>query len=231
MADLSQLENSGKFREAIEALKTTPTYDATYFYNLGVLHGKMGLPGSAVAYLEKANHLKPHDPEIQRNLNLAKQSLQKHLNSLGSEIGIDSTSSSLELFSDRIQGDEIFGVIGMITLIVSILWIRAYLKTRSLIKTLLKPSGWFGVFGLIVVFAFYGLYRSANSNPPAVLLEKELLRSGPGLTFPEISPIETGVKVRMVGPPSSANENETWQKVRYKGNETAWLPVSSLLPL
>jgi hypothetical protein len=119
----------------------------------------------------------------------------------------------------------------MITLIVSLLWIRAYLKTRSLLKALLKPSGWFGVFGLIVIFAFYGLYRSANSNPPAVLIVKELLRSGPGLTFPEISPIETGVKVRMVGSPSSANENETWQKVRYKGNETAWLPASSLLPL
>ncbi|MBU6152684.1 MAG: hypothetical protein KGP28_00150 [Bdellovibrionales bacterium] len=231
MADLTQLERAGKFKEAIEALKSSPTYDASYFYNLGVLHGKIGSPGQAVAYLEKANHLKPHDPEIQRNLILAKNALQSSLDSNNSEIGIDSTSSPLELFSDRIQADEIFGVIGMISLIVSILWIRAYLKTRNLLKTLLKPSGWFGLLGLIVVFAFYGFYRSANSTPPAVLITRELLRSGPGLTFPEIAPIETGVKVRLVGPPSSVNENETWQKVRYKGNETAWLPASSLLPL
>ncbi len=231
MADLTQLEGAGKFKEAIESLKAAPTYDASYFYNLGILHGKSGAPGLATAYLEKANHLRPHDPEIQRNLNIARKSLQDHLANVGSEMSIDSTSSPIELFSDRIHGDEIFGVIGMITLIVSLLWIRAYLKTRSLIKTFLKPSGWFGVFGLIMIFAFYGLYRSGNSNPPAVLIAKDLLRSGPGLSFPEIAPIEAGVKVRMVGAPSSVNENENWQKVRYKDNETAWLPVSSLLPL
>ena len=231
MADLIQLESAGKFKEAIEALRSTPTYDASYFYNLGVLHGKSGSPGLATAYLEKANHLRPHDPEIQRNLNLARSALKEHLNNISSEMGVDSTSTPLEMFSDRIQGDEIFGIIGMITLIVSLLWIRAYLKTRSLIKTFLKPSGWFGVFGLVMIFAFYGLYRSGNSDPPAVLVSKDLLRSGPGLSFPEIFPIEAGVKVRMVGAPSSVNENENWQKVRYKDNETAWLPVSSLLPL
>ncbi len=95
----------------------------------------------------------------------------------------------------------------------------------------MKPSGWFGVFGLVLVFALYGLYRSGNSSPPAIVLMKDFLRSGPGLSFPEIGPIESGVKVRIIGAPSSVNENENWQKVRYKDGETAWLPVSSLLPL
>jgi hypothetical protein len=102
MADLKQLESAGRFKDAIEVLKSAPTYDATYFYNLGILHGKSGTPGLAVAYLEKANHLKPHDPEIQRNLNIARKGLQEHLNHAGAGIGIDTASTSIEMFTDRI---------------------------------------------------------------------------------------------------------------------------------
>ena len=59
----------------------------------------------------------------------------------------------------------------------------------------------------------------------------EPLRSGPGLNYPEIMGIEPGVKVRMIGSPATVNENELWQKVRYKPNQTAWTHLSSLLPL
>ena len=231
MTDIAQLEAAGKLKEAVEALKQNPNYDATYFYNLGVLHGKLGQSGLAVAYLEKANQLKPHDPEILRNLRFAQKSLGDHLANMASEISIDSASTSLERFSDRIQGDEILGVIGLVTVIVSILWIRAYLKTRNIMKTFLKPSGWFGVLALVLMFAFYAIYRTGSSTPAAVVLNHELLRVGPGLNFPEIVAIEPGVKVRMIGSALSVNENETWQKVRYKGDQTAWLPSSSLLSL
>lgn len=231
MSDLGQLEASGRFKEAVDLLKQSPTYDGVYFYNLGVLHGKLGQAGPAVAYLEKANSLRPHDPEVQRNLTLARDALRNALAGMNSETGLDSASTSLERFSDRIHGDEILGVTGLVTLIVSLLWIRAYLKTRNLTKTFLKPSGWFGFLALVLVFAFYGLYRTGNSSPAAILIGKELLRSGPGLSFPEITPIESGVKVRLVGSPASANENELWQKVRYKNDQTAWVPLSSLLPL
>jgi tetratricopeptide (TPR) repeat protein len=231
MTDLTRLAAEGNFKEAIEALKQNPNYDADYFFNLGILHGKMGQHGLAVAYLEKSNHDKPHDPEIQKNLQFARDSLSQHLASLNVEVSIDPASNRLERFSDRIDGDEILGMIGMVMVLVSLLWMRAYLKTRNIIKTLLKPSGWFGVLAVVLVFAFYGLYRSGGSNPPAVVINREVLRSGPAITYPEISPIEVGIKVRLVGSPATVNENELWQKVRYKNNLSAWLPFSSLLPL
>ena len=231
MSEVSQLAAAGKYKEAVDALKQSPTYDAEYFYNLGVLYGKLNQPGLAAAYLEKANREKPHDPEILKSLHFAQDSLRNSLIKSGTEANIDSASTQLELFSDRIQGDEILGVIGLITLIVSLLWIRAYLKTRNITKTFLKPSGWYGVLGLVLMFAFYGIYRTGSANPPAVLTSRVLLRSGPGLNFPEINPIEAGIKVRIIGSPVSANENELWQKVRYKGGQTAWVPLSNLLPL
>ena len=137
MSDLSQLETAGKFKDAVDALKQNPTYDATYFYNLGVLYGKMNQPGLATAYLEKANREKPHDPEILHNLKIARSSFEKQLLQEHLEIGVDGASNQLEQFSDRIQADEMYGVIGLVTVIVSLLWIRAYLKTRNNLKNFL----------------------------------------------------------------------------------------------
>jgi tetratricopeptide (TPR) repeat protein len=227
----SKLEAAGKYREALELLKQKPAYDSTYFFNMGILYGKSNQPGLATAYLEKANRLNPHDPEIMANLKFARSQLQQQLAAQRSEVTLDSASNDFERFADRIQSDEILGVIGLITVVVSLLWIRAYLKTRNIVKTFLKPSGWFGVFALVLAFAFYGVYKVGIINPPAVVLVTQPLRSGPGVTYPEITNIGAGVKIRMVGSAVTVNENELWQKVRYKSEQTAWLPLSSLLPL
>lgn len=231
MSDVAELAAAGKYREAVDALKQNPTYDATYFYNLGILYGKMNQPGLATAFLEKANRIRPHDPEILRNLSLARDGLKNRLIETNSEMRLDGASNQFERFSDRIQGDELLGAIGLIMVIVSLLWIRAYLKTRNLTKTFLKPSGWFGVLALVLFFAFYGVYKAGNYNPPAMIVIRDQLRSGPGLNFPEISVGEPGIKVRLIGSPARVNENELWQNVRYKSNQTAWIPLSSLLPL
>lgn len=232
MSAFSDLAAAGKYKEAIALLQQNPTYDANYFFNLGVLYGKDQQPGLAVAYLEKSSKLKPHDPEILKNLKIAQPQLrQQLLASKASIVELDGASNSLEKFADRIQRDEIMGVIGLVVLIVSLLWIRAYLKTRNITKTFLKPSGWFGALAVVLSFAFYGVHSMGSSNPPAVLLMKQPLRSGPGMNYPEIVSLDAGVKVRMVGSSITLNETEGWQKIRYNAENTAWIPLSSLLPL
>lgn len=232
MSAFSELEAAGKFKEAISLLQQNPTYDANYFYNLGILYGKDQQHGLAVAYLEKSIHLKPHDPEILKNLKIAQPLLKKDLISTQAQITeLDPASNSLEKFADRIQADEIMGVIGLVVLIVSLLWIRAYLKTRNITKTFLKPSGWFGVLAVVLSFAFYGVHRMGSSNPPAILLLKQPLRSGPGMNYPETVTLDAGIKIRMVGSSVTLNETESWQKIRYDRDRMAWIPLSSLLPL
>jgi tetratricopeptide (TPR) repeat protein len=232
MSAFSDLEAAGKYKEAIALLQQNPTYDANYFFNLGVLFGKDQQPGLAVAYLEKSSKLRPHDPEILKNLKIAQPQLkQQLLASKASIIELDGASNSIEKFADRIQQDEIMGVIGLVVLIVSLLWIRAYLKTRNITKTFLKPSGWFGALAVVLSFAFYGVHHMGSSNPPAILLMKQPLRSGPGMNYPEIISLDAGIKVRMVGSSITLNETEGWQKIRYNAENTAWIPLSSLLPL
>jgi hypothetical protein len=232
MSAFSELEAAGKYREAISLLQQKPSYDANYFFNLGILYGKDQQFGLSVAYLEKSSRLKPHDPEILKNLKIAQPLFKRELlNTKSTVLELDAASNSLEKFADRIQTDEIMGVIGLVILIVSLLWIRAYLKTRNITKTFLKPSGWFGVLAVVLSFAFYGVHRMGSSNPPAILILKQPLRSGPGMNYPEIASLEAGIKVRLVGTSVALNETESWQKIRYDHEHTAWIPVSSLLPL
>lgn len=232
MSSISELAAQGKYKEAIALLQQNPTYDADYFFNLGILFGKDQHPGLAVAYLEKSSHLKPHDPEILKNLKIAQPQLKQFLlNGKSPFTELDAASNSLEKFADRIHQDEIMGVIGLVILIVSLLWIRAYLKTRNITKTFLKPSGWFGALAVVLSFALYGIHHMGTSHPPAVLLMKQPLRSGPGMNYPETILLEAGIKVRMVGSSINLNDTESWQKIRYQGDQTAWIPLSSLLPL
>jgi len=232
MSSFSELESAGKYKEAIALLQQNPTYDSNYFFNLGILFGKDQQHGLAVAYFEKSNHLKPHDPEIVKNLKIAQPLLKKELMvNHAKVIELDGSSNTLEKFADRIQLDEIMGVIGLVVLIVSLFWIRAYLKTRNITKTFLKPSGWFGALAVVLSFAFYGVHRIGSSNPAAVLLMKQPLRSGPGMNYPELFTIDAGIKVRMVGSSITLNETESWQKIRYDSEHTAWIPLSSLLQL
>ena len=225
------LDKAGKYQEAIQSLQANPAYDHFYFFNLGVLWGKINQNGLATAYLEKANRLRPHDPEIARNLKYARSLLLKSWGHSGDEQVLDQASSTIEQVADRIHHDEMLGVLGLVVLIVSLFWIRAYLKTRSIMKTFLKPSGWFGAFAVSISFAFYGVYRTGTLNPPAVVLYRQPLRSGPGLNYPEITNIESGLKIRMMGAGVAVGENELWQKVRYKPTLIGWIPLSNLLPL
>lgn len=105
------------------------------------------------------------------------------------------------------------------------MWIRAYLKTRNITKTFLKPSGWFGALSVVLAFAFYGVHRAGSSNPPAVFYNKQPLRSGPEMILRKIL-YEAGIKVEMVGSSITLNETEGWQKIRYNADLTAWIPLS-----
>lgn len=228
VAELAQQEN---YKEAINTLQQSATYDANYFYNLGILHGKLGNPGLATAYLEKANRLNPHDPEFIQSLLHARADLKASFSKKGLNGQVDAASNQVEKFSDKIHHDEILGVLGLLTLAASLFWIRSYWKTRNIKKALLRPAGWFGTFALVLTYALYGVYRVGSANPPSVSINLQSVRSGPGVGYPEIDSLEIGVKVRIIGSPVNVNEEEIWQKVRYKGEQTGWVPLSGLLPL
>lgn len=240
---------SEKFDEALRQIQAHPHDDGAYYYNLGTVLLKLGRIGQATAYLEKANHLQPHDVAIQQNLHLAR-------NALGQSIGperLDAASSWGETLADRLKLDEIRGAFGLVAFIIALFWIRSYIKTRKLRETLMKPAGWLGIGALAITAGLYGVERMSGLNPVAVCLEHTSIRSGPGDTYVELSQTEAGMKLRALGPtseqinPSSVSTAAVppspapsagpgaalplWRQVRYSSDGIGWIRASSVLLL
>ncbi|OFZ53081.1 MAG: hypothetical protein A2428_02550 [Bdellovibrionales bacterium RIFOXYC1_FULL_54_43] len=200
-AEARALYDSGKPEEALRAFLNHPDPEnASYYYNLGTLSFRLGRIGAALAYFEKANRLRPHDPSIQHNLQLARSTLGK---AIGDE-KLDRASNSLESLADRVPLDEVRGTFGLLCFILALIWLRSYLKIRELRKTLLQPAALFGLLGVAITGSLYGAQRLAEIHPPSVCLEGESIRSGPGSHFIELAQVEPGMKLRLLGPSSEA---------------------------
>jgi tetratricopeptide (TPR) repeat protein len=222
------LFDAGKYEDALREFQLHPSESAQYFHNLGTVYLKLGQPGPAIAYLDKANHLRPHDPEIQQNLKIAQTSLGRLI---GSD-HLDPASNGLEILADRVSMGEIRGALGLLGLIVAALWLRAYLRTRDLRRTLLQPSGLIGMIGLAITLALYATERLAEAHPPAYALDRVVVRSGPGEQYAQLGQLESGVKLRLLGPSESiqaGGKPQLWDQVRYSQDGIGWVPASSLL--
>jgi len=218
--------DSGKFDDALHSLQDHPREEPNYYYNLGTVHFKLGHPGLAVAYLEKANRMRAHDTDIQNNLATAR-------NELGRVIGearLDTSSTWVESLADRVPLDEVRGTLGLVAFVLTLVWTRKYWITRDIKKTLLQPAGILTLVALFITSALYFAQRSADSHPPAVALDSQTIRSGPGNTFIDLGHVEAGVKLRLLGP-TALEGTETWRQVRFSGDGIGWIPSSSLLLL
>lgn len=228
--DSRSLYDAGRLDEALSALLSNPTPDAHYFYNLGNVYYRLGQPGVAVAYFEKANRLKAHDSDILHNLAVARSTLQQ-------QIGIqrlDAASTWIESLVDRVPLDEIRSTIGLLAFIVSLVWIRGYRKHRNLGKTLLRPAGLLGLLGLAITVSLYLAQRLAASSPPAVCTQAHSIRSGPGDQYLDLGKLEAGMKIRLLNQSATsegAGASELWQQIRFTHSEIGWIRASSLLLL
>jgi hypothetical protein len=225
------LFDTGKYEAALSELTAHPAEDASYFYNLGTIYNKIGRVGPSVAYLEKANRLEPHDPAIQHNLALARDEL-------GRLVGIerlDPASTWAENIADHVTLSEIRGTIGLVGTIMLILWLKTYLRTRRLRKTLLTPAALCASVGFLITLGLYAVERLAEAHPPAVCIERQAVRSGPGDHFLELARLEAGTKLRVLGPTANAEapgtEPQAWRQIRFSQDGIGWVRVSSLLLL
>lgn len=234
-----------QYKEALKELQTHPHENGSYYYNLGTVSYRLGELGRAVAYLEKGNRLASNDADIQYNLSVVRSALAQQL---GADL-LDPASSWWEKLADRVTIEQARATLGLMGLILSLLWIRAYLATRSLRKTFLNSAAFIAVLSFSITLGVYGIQRWAESSPPAICLEKDSVRSGPGAQYMELARIEAGSKVRLLGssaadalthpePSGGAptqlgleNNSEIWKQVRYSSESVGWIRASSLLTL
>jgi tetratricopeptide (TPR) repeat protein len=251
--------DAGKYEDAFRSLRSNPTENAAYYYNLGTIAYKLGRPGTAVAFLEKAAELQPGDSATSHNLQLSRAALT-HL--IGQD-RLDPATTWYESLADRAATPEAKGAIGLVGLIVALGWFRAFRRVRSLGPTLLEPAGMLGALGLAATVGVFGAGRLAELHPPAICVERQVVRSGPGEHFLEIGSVEAGSRIRLLGPAATVNASadastaappsqgtsldgerdkavaqtpnadavQTWRQVRFSQEAIGWVRSSSLLLL
>jgi tetratricopeptide (TPR) repeat protein len=233
------LYDAGRLEEALRNFSAQSEQDASYFYNLGNTYYRLGKFGIALAYFEKANRLHPHDNDIQANLDLARKAVGR----LVGEEKLDPASTPFESTADGIPLDEVRAALGLFALILGALWVRTYLRTRALKITLFRPAALFGLIAFSITGALYAAQRFASTTPPAALVDRQVVRSGPGDRYSELAQLEPGTKVRALGPVAPATVEgkptesmtpppaEMWSQVRYAQDGIGWVRTSSLLLL
>lgn len=246
---VNQLIQAGNLDQAYQVLLAHPEGGAVYYYDLGTLAFRLGRIGPAVAYLEKANRFQPHDPDIQQNLKIARDSLSR---AIGTDL-LDPASSGPERLVDPVAMKEIRGALGLISLILALYWTLSLLKGRPLRRAFLSPSSQLGLLALVLVVGLYAMKREARDHPAAVSLNRETVRSGPGESFSDLGRVDAGAKVRLLGrrsmassperededllkmglgaDPPPASGSESWLQVRFASDEVGWLPESDLVIL
>ncbi len=226
--EIRALDQRGDIKGAINAMHQHPQDHAFYFYNLGTLYYRAGDFGPAVAYLEKANRKKPHDPDIRHNLQMARTELAK----LIGRDKLDPASNWIEDLSDPIPLDEVRAVLGLVALMLMVFWIRKYRKTRVLSETLAHPAGILGILAFALTAALYFAQRESERTPPAVSLQTQIVRRGPGEEFLEIGRVESGMKIRMRGASETSRGNpELWSQIEFGEDQVGWVRASGLLLL
>jgi len=233
--DTQNFYNAQKYEDALNTLEHSQL-DATYYYNLGTILARMERIGPSLAYLEKAKHLNPHDADIQANWALVQSKL---VQTLGSD-RLDPASSFLEQLGEFSQLPKVQTSLDLALLLFMAVWTGVYFIKRNLGNSLKNSLGFGSLLGILFIGSFLSIGKWSDFYPIAVCLEKEIVRSGPGNHFIELSQAEAGTKLRILGPQisaapggsaSSSNELELWHQVRYSQNGVGWVKTSGLLLL
>jgi hypothetical protein len=226
--EVEALRQSGQSAQALELLGAHPSDDPAYDYNIGTLYLDLGENGKAVAFLDRANHRLPRKESIQHNLRLARERLQQALG----EGRLDPASSTIESLLDQVPRDEIRGVIGLLLLLLVAFAFRNYRKNRSLIRVFKDPACGLTEIALAITVSIWLADSFALRFPPAFTLASTTIRSGPGSEFSELSRLVPGVKLRLTGTRSNAQNSESgpvWVQVRFSPDHLGWVEDSALL--
>lgn len=192
--------------------------------------------GLAVAHLEKARTDRPWNDDIQHNLRLAREALAKKL----SADALDPASNPIERLTDSFPLAVLSGALSAVAIILSVGCGLVFARSRSWKRALASPVGIAAISALSATLLLQAALAWGAAQG-GMVIERTVIRSGPGPQFVELARAEPGLKLRALGPvqrPSaasgdpSANHEQLWRQVRFSADGgIGWIPASSLLLL
>lgn len=190
---------------------------APVYYNLGNAFFKQNRLGPAILYYRKAHNLDPRDPEINKNLEYAREALRDDIAALPLSI----RARAGRTLASWLSPGEWVGISALLYLLIG-LWLLAVIVFRPLRKAspgmlkILLPA-------LVIAAALTLLARSHWAAPRAIVLEPEVaVRYGPQESEAAAFNLHEGTEVRV------AREQNGWVQIALPDGTSGWLPADSL---
>lgn len=202
-----------RYREIIEGgWESAPVY-----YNLGNVYFKRNRLGEAILHYRRARNLAPRDPEINKNLEYAREALRDDIAELPTGIW----RRAGQTLAGWLSLGEWIGVTAGIYFL-ALFWLLAAILFRPLrkfspavLKTLLPVLVISGALTLLA----YSHYRTPRG---IILAEAVPVRYGPVETDAAAFNLHMGTEVRVV------RERNGWYQVALPDGTSGWLPAESL---
>lgn len=211
----NELYAQQKFNEALETyhiLTDSSWSSASLFYNMGNTYFRLGENGKAILYYEKALKLSPKDPDIQYNLNFAKQNLIDVFEDVPQPVMARLWEGTLNLFSSSAWAivGLLFTFLGMGLLIYFLIQ-----KTKSTLS--FSMYAFSGVLGVLLLFLGYSKNQLDNNRVFGVLtIANTYVKSEPE-QGQDLFIIHEGTKALI------EEEFGTWKKVRFSDGQSGWI--------
>jgi tetratricopeptide (TPR) repeat protein len=202
-------EAIGSYEEALHHITSAPVY-----YNLGNAYFKSGRIGKAIINYRRARFLAPRDPDINHNLDFARNYRVDKTRSSNSPIStlLSAAFQSLSLREAQITATILF-VILSITLSLYIIKRKAVFGYAAL------------VVGILFIFSFisWQVWVAEKNARNAVITIPEInALSGPGDEYKHILVLHDGAEVRI------REERQNYVLIQLPGGLGGWVDKESL---
>ncbi len=190
---------------------------APVYYNLGNAYFKQNRLGPAILHYRRALNLAPRDPEINKNLEYARQALKDDITALPLPLW----NRAGRILAGWLSLGEWVGISAGLYFLV-FLWLLAAIIFRPLrkispgvLKTLLPALALSAALTLIA--------RSHWATPRAIVLAPEIaVRYGPRESEAAAFNLHEGTEVRV------AREQNGWVQIALPDGTSGWLPSAAL---
>ena len=231
--DAKTAYDAGHLDEALQALQDSPMESSIYYYNLGTIYHRSGRSLRGLAYLEKAHHLNPKDPDIQQNLSQVREALEHSLSS----DKLNPPSTLWEALCDFCGLDSVLLTLLILGSLATAACLLFYLNNRNIKKVMRQPAGFLCLFLLGFNLVLFAIRMTSPKASTAICLVAQPIHSGPGNHFQTLTQMEEGSKLRLLGKTKTSNDESTarhpevWYQIRYSPDGVGWTKAEDLLIL
>lgn len=209
--DPVSLYNQGKFEQSLKILVDRGLKTGADFYNAGNCYYKLGRFGQALSHFKKAKRLMPGNTDIDHNLKLSLDQLNK-TGSLPKD-GSIWTNYGVAV-TDQMPWSLIFLLFAGSTLLFCLLF------QRNLQRPLTVTTY------IIVLSCLSTVYLIKKTSIGSVISDIMVVRSGPSDTFTELFKLPAGTSVVLKG-----QKRDGWLQVQFSSNQIGWAQEKDLLKL